>query len=144
MAEVGDAALELLPVTFAEFFPPCRIMVEPLAKFGRGGKILGPLFDGRALFRDAARPDAIDQHAETIFVRRRIVYATTHEPLKFAYIVGVTLISGGLIGVWIFDLRSRQLADLPLFAEALRNIAVFYDGVVVPAQGAPSCECEPG
>lgn len=40
--------------------------------------------------------------------------------------------SGGLIGVWLFDLRSRQLTELPLFAEAVRNIAVFYDGVVVP------------
>jgi uncharacterized membrane protein len=56
----------------------------------------------------------------------------TYELLKFAHLVGLALISGGLIGVWIFDLRSRQLADLPLFAEAVRNIAVFYDGVVVP------------
>lgn len=30
------------------------------------------------------------------------------------------------------DLRSRQLRDLAPFAEAVRNIAVFYDGVVVP------------
>lgn len=56
----------------------------------------------------------------------------TYELLKFAHLVGLALISGGAIGVWIFDLRSRQLADLPLFAEAVRNIAVFYDGVVVP------------
>jgi Predicted integral membrane protein (DUF2269) len=28
--------------------------------------------------------------------------------------------------------RSRQLRDLTLFAEAVRNIAVFYDGLVVP------------
>jgi len=56
----------------------------------------------------------------------------TYELLKFAHIVGLALISGGLIGVWMFDLRSRQLANLLLFAEAVRNIAVFYDGVVVP------------
>lgn len=56
----------------------------------------------------------------------------TYELLKFAHIVGLALISGGLIGVFISDLRSRQLVDLPLFAEAVRNIAVFYDGVVVP------------
>jgi len=56
----------------------------------------------------------------------------TYELLKFAHLVGLALISGGLIGVWAFDLRSRQLVDLPLFAEAVRNIAVFYDGVVVP------------
>ncbi len=56
----------------------------------------------------------------------------TYELLKFAHLVGLALIAGGLIGVWMFDLRSRQLTDLPLFAEAVRNIAVFYDGVVVP------------
>jgi uncharacterized membrane protein len=55
-----------------------------------------------------------------------------YELLKFAHLVGLALISGGLIGVWMFDLRSRQLIDLPLFAESVRNIAVFYDGVVVP------------
>jgi len=56
----------------------------------------------------------------------------TYELLKFAHLIGLALIAGGLIGVWIFDIRSRQLIDLPLFAEAVRNIAVFYDGVVVP------------
>ncbi|PWB79395.1 MAG: DUF2269 domain-containing protein [Methylocystaceae bacterium] len=56
----------------------------------------------------------------------------TYELLKFTHLVGLALISGGLIGVWIFDLRSRQLTDLALFSEAVRNIAVFYDGVVVP------------
>jgi uncharacterized membrane protein len=49
----------------------------------------------------------------------------TYELLKFAHLVGLALIAGGLIGVWFFDLRSRQLTDLPLFAEAVRNIAVF-------------------
>ncbi|HTV33413.1 MAG TPA: DUF2269 family protein [Methylocella sp.] len=55
-----------------------------------------------------------------------------YELMKFAHLIGLALISGGLIGVWMLDLRSRQLADLPLFAEAVRNVAVFYDGVVVP------------
>lgn len=52
--------------------------------------------------------------------------------LKFIHLLGAVLIGGGLIGVWVSDLRSRQHRDLPLFAEAVRNIAVFYDGVVVP------------
>ena len=52
--------------------------------------------------------------------------------LKFFHIVGVVLIGGGLIGVWMADLRSRQLAELKPFSEAVRNIAVFYDGLVVP------------
>ena len=34
--------------------------------------------------------------------------------------------------MWLADLRSRQVRELPQFAEAVRNIAVFYDGVVVP------------
>ncbi len=52
--------------------------------------------------------------------------------LKFLHILGAMLIGGGLIGVWMSDLRSRQLRELQPFAEAVRNIAVFYDGVVVP------------
>ncbi|KAB2846193.1 MAG: DUF2269 family protein, partial [Hyphomicrobiaceae bacterium] len=56
----------------------------------------------------------------------------THSLLKFLHIAGAVLIGGGLIGVWMADLRSRQLHELKPFAEAVRNIAVFYDGVVVP------------
>lgn len=52
--------------------------------------------------------------------------------LKFAHVLGAILIGGGLISVWLADLRSRQLRELPQFSEAVRNIAVFYDGVVVP------------
>ena len=42
------------------------------------------------------------------------------------------MIGGGLIGVWLSDLRSRQSRELVRFSESVRNIAVFYDGVVVP------------
>ena len=56
----------------------------------------------------------------------------THELLKLAHIIGAALIGGGLIGVWLNDLRSRQSRELVQFSEAVRNIAVFYDGVVVP------------
>ncbi|HEX8875101.1 MAG TPA: DUF2269 family protein [Nitrosospira sp.] len=52
--------------------------------------------------------------------------------LKFIHILGAVLLGGGLIGVWLSDMRSRQLKTLPQFSEAVRNIAVFYDGVVVP------------
>jgi hypothetical protein len=52
--------------------------------------------------------------------------------LRFAHLLGLTLIGAGLIGVFVMDLRSRQLRDLPLFAEAVRAVAVFYDGLVVP------------
>jgi len=56
----------------------------------------------------------------------------TYMLLKFAHVLGAILIGGGLIAVWLSDLRSRQVRELPRFAEAVRNIAVFYDGVVVP------------
>ena len=56
----------------------------------------------------------------------------TYSLLKFAHILGAILIGAGLIGVWMSDLRSRQLRELHAFSEAVRNIAVFYDGVVVP------------
>jgi uncharacterized membrane protein len=56
----------------------------------------------------------------------------TYSILKLAHILGLTLISAGLIGVWLTDLRSRQVRELHAFAEAVRNIAVFYDGLTVP------------
>jgi hypothetical protein len=52
--------------------------------------------------------------------------------LKFFHILGAILIGSGLIGVWITDLRARQLVGLETFAEAVRAIAVFYDGLVIP------------
>lgn len=56
----------------------------------------------------------------------------TYSLLKLFHIIGLVLIGGGLIGVWFSDLRSRQMRETVLFAEAARNIAIFYDGVVVP------------
>jgi Predicted integral membrane protein (DUF2269) len=52
--------------------------------------------------------------------------------LRFAHLLGLILIGAGLIGVWYADLRSRQARNLPLFAEAVHQIAVFYDGLVIP------------
>jgi hypothetical protein len=52
--------------------------------------------------------------------------------LRFLHLLGLAFISAGLIGVWYADLRSRQVRDLLLFAETIRQIAVFYDGLVVP------------
>lgn len=56
----------------------------------------------------------------------------TYNLLKFLHILGAVLMGGGLIAVWMADLRSRQVRDLLPFAEAVRNIAVSYDGLVVP------------
>ena len=52
--------------------------------------------------------------------------------LKYLHILGAVLMGAGLVGVWLADLRSRQHRDLIRFSEAVRYIAVFYDGVVVP------------
>lgn len=52
--------------------------------------------------------------------------------MRYVHLIGLTLIGAGLIGVWLSDLRSRKVQDLALFTEAIQNIAVFYDGVVVP------------
>ncbi|HEY7609182.1 MAG TPA: DUF2269 family protein [Alphaproteobacteria bacterium] len=56
----------------------------------------------------------------------------TYELLKLAHLIGAVLMGGGLAAVFIADLRARQVDDLPRFAEAVRNIAVAYDGLVVP------------
>jgi len=42
------------------------------------------------------------------------------------------LMSAGLIGVFVADMRSRQSRDVKLFAQAVTFIGVFYDGLVVP------------
>lgn len=52
--------------------------------------------------------------------------------LKYLHILGAIFMGAGLVGVWLADLRSRQHRDLVRFSEAVRYIAVFYDGVVVP------------
>lgn len=52
--------------------------------------------------------------------------------LKYMHVLGAVMMGAGLIGVWLADLRSRQHRDLIRFSEAVRYIAVFYDGVVVP------------
>lgn len=59
-------------------------------------------------------------------------HTMTYSLLRFVHLVGLMLIGAGLIGVWVSDLRSRKVRDLTLFGEAVRSVAVFYDGVVVP------------
>ncbi|HET9715178.1 MAG TPA: DUF2269 family protein [Pseudolabrys sp.] len=51
--------------------------------------------------------------------------------LRFAHLIGLMLISAGLIGVFVTDMRSRQARE-KLFAQAATFIAVFYDNLVVP------------
>jgi uncharacterized membrane protein len=56
----------------------------------------------------------------------------TYAVLRLVHIIGAILIGAGLLGVWVSDMRSRQCRALPQFSEAVRSIAVFYDGLVVP------------
>jgi hypothetical protein len=42
--------------------------------------------------------------------------------LKFVHVLGAVLMGGGLIGVWMADLRSRQLSELKPFPEAVRCV----------------------
>ncbi|MDH3738590.1 MAG: DUF2269 domain-containing protein [Alphaproteobacteria bacterium] len=52
--------------------------------------------------------------------------------LRFAHLIGLTLMGAGLIGVFVCDMRSHQVDDLNLFGQAVSLIALFYDGLVVP------------
>jgi uncharacterized membrane protein len=52
--------------------------------------------------------------------------------LRFAHLIGLMLMSAGLISVFVADMRSRQVRDVKLLAQAVMFIAVFYDGLVVP------------
>ena len=52
--------------------------------------------------------------------------------LNLLHVIGAVIMGAGLIGVWLSDLRGRQVRDLVRFSEAVRNIGVFYDGLVFP------------
>lgn len=52
--------------------------------------------------------------------------------LKFFHLLGAVLMGGGLAAVWLADWRARQLRDLSAYAEAVRTVAVCYDGLVLP------------
>ncbi|HYD32835.1 MAG TPA: DUF2269 family protein [Azospirillaceae bacterium] len=55
-----------------------------------------------------------------------------YDLLILAHVIGFILIAAGLLGVFLADLRARQVRHLTAFAEAVRTIAVAYDGLVVP------------
>jgi hypothetical protein len=54
--------------------------------------------------------------------------------LRFAHLIGLMLMSAGLIGVFVADMRSRQVRDVKLLAQAVMFIAVFYDVLLSLAQ----------
>jgi len=55
-----------------------------------------------------------------------------YELLRFAHIIGFMLLGGGLLAVFISELRAYRTEDVHVFAEAAWYTATFYDGLVVP------------
>lgn len=56
----------------------------------------------------------------------------TYDLLRFGHVVGVLLMAGGLLGVFVCDLRGRLAPTLDQAREASALVALFYDGLVVP------------
>lgn len=52
--------------------------------------------------------------------------------LRFAHFVGLAFLGGGLLAVFVSELRAYRTDDLRVFAEAARYTALFYDALVVP------------
>lgn len=52
--------------------------------------------------------------------------------LKFLHIVGFVLLGGGLLAVFVSELRAYRTDDVGRFAEAAWYTATFYDALAVP------------
>jgi uncharacterized membrane protein len=52
--------------------------------------------------------------------------------LKLGHIAGFILLGGGLLAVFISELRAHTTDDVHVFAEAAWYTAIFYDALVVP------------
>lgn len=52
--------------------------------------------------------------------------------LRYAHILGFVLLGGGLLAVFISELRAYRTRDVHVFAEAAWYTAVFYDALTVP------------
>ncbi len=51
---------------------------------------------------------------------------------RFGHITGFVLLGGGLLAIFLSELRAYRTDDLSAFAEAARYTASFYDGYVIP------------
>jgi uncharacterized membrane protein len=52
--------------------------------------------------------------------------------LRLGHVIGVALLGGGLLAVFVSELRAYRTLDVRVFAEAAWYTATFYDGLVVP------------
>src|SRR5581483_7297133 len=66
-------SVELFAVAADELAPPLGLMFEPAAQGHAGGDVLQPQVDGGVRLVQATRPEAIDEDAHAIVLRRRFV-----------------------------------------------------------------------
>lgn len=52
--------------------------------------------------------------------------------LKFAHILGFTLLGGGLLAVWVSEFQGYRTTDMAEFTESARYTSIFYDFLVIP------------
>ena len=52
--------------------------------------------------------------------------------LKFLHIIGLVVLGGGLLAVFVSELRAYGTNDIGIFSEAARYAAIFYDALVAP------------
>ena len=52
--------------------------------------------------------------------------------LRLGHIVGFVLLGGGLLAVFVSELRAYRTSDVHRFAEAAWYTATFYDALVLP------------
>ena len=52
--------------------------------------------------------------------------------LKFGHVLGFILLGGGLLAVFVSELRAYRTSDLTVFTEASHYTALFYDSLAVP------------
>ena len=52
--------------------------------------------------------------------------------LRLGHVIGAILLGGGLLAVFVSELRAYRTVDVRVFAEAAWYTATFYDGLVVP------------
>src|SRR5690606_37270123 len=71
---------QLRAVAALELGPLGRVVPEPPAQLPRGRHVLRPQVQVRLVLRHAPRPQAVDQHAETVVRPRRLVYTLHPKP----------------------------------------------------------------
>jgi len=70
----ADRIFRQFPFIAADkFLKSLRLVSEPGAQFGTRGDFFHPFVDGRLRFRNTARPETVDEHAQAVFGGGRLV-----------------------------------------------------------------------